>query len=210
MIKVTAVQVTDLSTNCYIVTDSATGDTAVVDPGEYTNTLDKELALIGFDKIKFILLTHGHFDHVAGAPKIKEKTGGKAQIAISEKDAPFLKDPVNNLSLFFGINPIDTMSADIILHDGDTITLGESVFTVMETPGHTIGSVCLVCENNLFTGDTLFYRSQGRTDFPTSSEKEMGKSLKKLAALEGDYTVYPGHMMTTTLENERKFNPYIR
>ena len=113
------------------------------------------------------------------------------------------------LSKFFTSKPLEDIKSDIALHDGDKITLGESVFTVISTPGHTSGSVCFVCDDKIFSGDTLFYRSHGRTDFPTGDEKAMLDSLNKLANLSGNYTVYPGHDMSTTLDSERKYNPYI-
>lgn len=209
MINVESVQVTELATNCYIVTDESTGDCAVVDPGEFSHKLDKELAKIGYDKIKLILLTHGHYDHIGGTNDLLAKTNGKAEVAVSEKDVPLLSNPVLNLSKFFTAKPIDNIRSDIALHDGDKINLGDSVFTVISTPGHTSGSVCFVCDDKIFSGDTLFYRSHGRTDFPTGDDKAMIDSLNKLANLSGDYTVYPGHDMSTTLDGERKYNPYI-
>ena len=209
MIKVETVEVTELATNCYIVTDEATGDTAVIDPGEFTKRLDRELSIIGYDKIKYILLTHGHFDHVGGVNEIVAKTNGKAEVAVAEKDIPILSNPVFNLSEGFTGVPLDNVKSDIALHNGDRITLGESVFRVLATPGHTVGSVCFICDDKIFSGDTLFYCSMGRTDFPTGDAKEMLVSLRKLASLSGNYTVYPGHNITTTLDFERKNNPYI-
>ena len=209
MINVKTVTVTDLATNCYIVTDEATGDCAVVDPGELNKRLDAELSKIGYDKVKLILLTHGHYDHIGGTNELLAKTNGKAEVAISEKDIPLLSNSVLNLSNYFTANPIDNIKSDIALHDRDHITLGESVFTVYATPGHTSGSVCFICDDKIFSGDTLFCRSQGRTDFPTGDDKAMSDSLKMLASLKGDYIVYPGHNMQTTLDYERKYNPYI-
>ncbi len=209
MIDIKSVTVTELATNCYVVTDKATGDCAVIDPGELSPELDKTLSVIGYDKIRYILLTHGHYDHIGGTDAVLSKTGGKAEVAIGESDVPMLGDSFSNLSKFFSSSPLDSLKCNIALHDGDKITLGESVFNVIETPGHTKGSVCFICEDSIFSGDTLFYRSHGRTDFPTGSNMEMASSLKKLAALKGNYTVYPGHNITTTLEAERKYNPYI-
>ena len=210
MIKVETVQVTDLYTNCYIIKDSKSGDCAVIDPGEFTNRLDKELSMIGYDKIKYILLTHSHFDHIGGVKKLAEKTGGKAEVALSEKEIPYLNNPLFNLSSYFNGISLDTIKADIALHDGDIITLGDSIIKVILTPGHTCGSVCFVCDGKIFSGDTLFYMSHGRTDFPTGDESEMIASLKKLADLPGKYTVYPGHDRLTELDFERNNNPYIR
>lgn len=209
MIDVKSVLVTELGTNCYIVTDRTTGDCAVIDPGEFNYALDKALSEVGYDKIKYILLTHGHYDHIGGANDVLSKTGGKAEVAIGEGDVLFLKDSLLNLTKFLAPKPLENLKCDIALHDGDKLTLGESIFTVIETPGHTRGSVCFICDDKIFTGDTLFCRSQGRTDFPTGSDKDMAASLKKLAQIEGDYMIYPGHNMTTTLDAERKYNPYI-
>ena len=209
MINVESVQVTELATNCYIVTDEVTGDCAVIDPGEFSPKLDKALSKIGYDKIKLVLLTHGHYDHIGGTNDLLAKTNNKAEVAISENDVPLLSNSFLNLSKFFTAKPLEDIKSDIALHDGDKITLGESVFTVISTPGHTSGSVCFVCDDKIFSGDTLFYRSHGRTDFPTGDEKAMLDSLNKLANLSGNYTVYPGHDMSTTLDSERKYNPYI-
>ncbi len=209
MIDIKTVLVSDLATNCYVVTDNATGDCAVIDPGDFTAELDKVLSKIGYEKLKYILLTHGHCDHIGGVSSILKKTEGKAEVAIGEKDVSMLEDPFSNLSRYFLSLPLEPVKCNVALHDGNVITLGESVFKIISTPGHTSGSVCFVCDDKIFSGDTLFYRSHGRTDFPTGSDKEMKESLDKLAALKGDYTVYPGHNLTTTLEDERLYNPYI-
>ena len=209
MIKIKTIAVSDMDANCYIVTDIATGDTAVIDPGEFDARLDKVLSQIGFEHIKLILLTHGHFDHIVGTNEIVRKTGGLAKVAVSEREKSFLENSSLNLSMqFYGV-PIDSIKADILFNDGEEIKLGESTIKVIATPGHTVGSVCFVCEKNIFSGDTLFYGSYGRIDFPTGSMKDMIASLQRLAELEGDYKVYPGHNTTTTLDFERKYNPII-
>ncbi len=209
MINISSAMVGPLAVNCYIVTDEKTGKTAVIDPGGYSTELDAILKTVGYENIEYILLTHGHFDHIGGVPKVLSKTGGKAKIAIYESEAPFLSDGYKNLSSMFTGTPLEKITADILLRDGDKVTLGESEFDVIHTPGHTSGSVCYICSGDIFSGDTLFKRSAGRTDFPTGSAAQLMQSLKKLAALDGDYNVHPGHDRETWLDEERRMNPYL-
>ena len=209
MIKITAVTVGELGVNCYVAADEATGSAAVIDPGEYTPQLDRVLSSVGFDKIEYILLTHGHFDHIMGVPQLLKKTQGKAKVVIGAGEETLLRDARSNLSMMFCGIPFTEVKADVLLQDGDELTLGGSVFKAVKTPGHTSGSVCYVCGSELFSGDTLFRRSAGRTDFPTGSYAQLRASLSRLAALPGDFRVYPGHDRSTTLEEERNANPYL-
>lgn len=209
MINVKTLMVGELAANCYIVTDKTTGYCAVIDPGGFSDKLDNELANIGYDNLKYIILTHAHFDHISGANELLEKTNHNAEIAMGELDLPVLSDSRLNLSEYFLEVPIGNIKCNILLHDGDILTMGDTVFKIIHTPGHTQGSICIMCGNSIFTGDTLFHRSHGRTDFPTGSDSEMRESLIKLAGIKGDYKIYPGHNEPTTLEEERKYNPYI-
>lgn len=208
MLKVRKAIVGELGTNCYVVTDEATGLTAVIDPGEYTSGLDNILQIVGYDNVRYVILTHAHFDHIGGTVELLEKTGFKPEVAVGVYDSAILNDTYSNLSkMFYGVG-IDNIPMNIALNDGDILPLGESNIRVMHTPGHTAGSVSLICDDKIFSGDTMFFCSYGRTDFPTGSESELMQSLKRLTDIEGNYKVYPGHGDTTTLEYERKNNHF--
>lgn len=209
MLKVKTIPVGELMTNCYIISDEASGISAVIDPGSFTKKLDKAISKVGYDKIKYIILTHGHYDHIGGVNEILARTDFKAEIAVGEYDVPLLSNSTYNLSSFFENKPIDNIKANISLSEGDIITIGESNLRVLHTPGHTQGSICLVGEGVIFSGDTLFRCSMGRTDFPTGNSGDMARSLKRLASLDGDYTVYPGHNDSTTFAYEKHNNPYV-
>lgn len=197
-----------MDNNCYIIADEKTKKAAVIDApsdaGEILDYLEDE----GL-KLKFILLTHYHFDHIGALDYLKEATNAK--IAIHSFEADGLSDPTVNLSLYADA-PCPTVSADILLKDKDTISFGDIKLKVLYTPGHTIGSVCYYIEdeNMLFSGDTLFYRNIGRCDFPGGDEEIIEKSIKKqLYTLPDETEVFPGHGMTTTI-GEEKINGYIK
>ena len=196
----------ELYTNCYIVTDEATGKVAVVDPGDYDDRIAAVLAKKG--RVDYILLTHGHFDHIGGAERIRKSFGAK--VVISQEDAELLSDAMKNGSMIFCGYEEKVSDADIIVKDGDIIEMGSIGFKVMLTPGHTRGSVCFIAENSIFSGDTLFANGCGRCDMYGGDARAMLTSLKALADLDGDYNVYPGHGSATTLQKERNNNPYIR
>ncbi len=210
MIEVKAFSVGSLGTNCYVVTHKETGETAVVDPGGDNLSLMGYLDEIGEENIKYILLTHGHYDHIASAKKLSDKYS--ADIVISEDEEIFLRDENLNLAGLIGCFDYTPFYADILLSDGDKLTLGDTEFTFILTSGHTLGSGCYVFSEDriLFSGDTLFAGSIGRTDFPTSDYSEMLRSLRKLKNLTGDFKLYPGHNSSSTLDYERKHNMFMR
>lgn len=193
----------DLDNNCYLLLDETTNKSALID---CTVADDRMRELIGDTDLQYILLTHGHFDHIGGVRDIKKEYGCK--VVISSVDAPMLSSGKASLAAFCGVEQNDT-EPDITVQDGDEIELGTLKIKVLSTPGHTSGSVCYVVGDALFSGDTLFYCSCGRTDFPTGSSDDMIKSLKKLASLDGNYKVYTGHNQLSNLDFERKNNPYM-
>ncbi len=206
--KITQIQLEhEIFSNCYLLVDEKTGEGAVIDPAWYGDALKKALGDI---KIKYILLTHGHFDHIFGASGLRDATGAK--IIIHKNDAEHLYNPQKSLAENNFPEIQIPVSADITVKNGDVLTLGDEKIKVMHTPGHTMGSVCYILENDrvIFSGDTLFCMTAGRTDFFDGSDELMIQSLKKLIALDGDYSVLPGHNRSTTLESERKRNWYIR
>lgn len=198
----------EIDTNTYILKSDSTNEAAVIDPAVES---EKLLSALDGKDVKYILLTHGHFDHITGTKSVKDKTGAK--VVIHENDAPCLKD--ENQSLFCVNHPNEQQpktDADIIVHDGDELEFGGETVKIMHTPGHTKGGVCYIFEKSriIFSGDTLFRLTAGRTDFPGGSGREELKSLSRIAQLKGDYTVYCGHGSDTTLDFERDNNRYIR
>ena len=188
-----------VQTNCYIVSDENTLECAVIDPGAEANTI---LHYLEDNKLKcrVVLLTHGHFDHTGAVEDVVKQTG--AAVYMSQKD---VRKHITEMGLKFA-PPKGTG----FFKEGDKFTVGSLVFEVIETPGHSEGSVAFRCEDALFTGDTLFKDSCGRTDFPGCSGADMMKSLKKLYELDGNYEVYPGHMEGTSLDRERKYNYFMQ
>ncbi len=188
-----------LETNCYVVTDENTLECAVIDPGAESNTI---LGYLEDNRLRCraVMLTHAHFDHTGALAAVLEETG--AELYFNEKEAGGATVP--------GFKPFDPPEGARHYSEGDEVRVGSLVFRVLETPGHTPGGVTLVCGDAIFSGDTLFRLSCGRTDFPGGDMMEELRSLKKIAALPGDYDVYPGHDMATRLSIEREHNPYMR
>lgn len=197
-----------MGTNCFLVTDKESGKRFIVDPGEYDHSLKKLLSNVERGEIEYILLTHGHFDHIMGVRAVKENYGGK--IVIHEKDADCFANDEKSLISHFGFDGKLPEKADISVKDGDKLPFADGEIEVLHTPGHTEGSVCYLIDDLLFSGDTLFCGSVGRTDFKSGSYEDIIKSVKRLSAIEGDKKVFPGHNMLTTLDRERKNNVYLK
>ncbi len=207
--KVLVLPLGKMSVNCLIIYDENTLTGAVVDPGgeDCTEKILSKLEMSGIT-LKYILLTHAHFDHMLSLEELRRVTG--APLALHAHDADSLTDPsLTYMEQFAGITE-SCKPAEITLWDGDTIELGETTLTVIHTPGHTMGSVCYMADGIILTGDTLFCGGIGRSDLYGGDEMALRDSLKKLVRLEGDYKLYPGHGSTTTLSKERAGNFYIR
>ncbi|AWW25346.1 MBL fold metallo-hydrolase [Acetobacterium carbinolicum] len=196
-----------MGTNCYVVWDEKTLEAAVIDPGFEDQRISD---IINENKLKvnYILLTHGHFDHLGGVNQIKKLTGAK--VLIHENDADCLIDPRRNLSVLAGMSMI-LEPADGFLNENETITLGNIAFRVIHTPGHSKGGICLLAEDQLFAGDTLFNTSIGRTDFADGDLNELLNGIKsKLFVLDDATTVLPGHGENTTIGYEKTNNPFLK
>ena len=207
MIKIERFVVGEIEANCFFVTDDEENLAFLVDTGDYSFELKKRIKEFGAEKVKYILLTHGHLDHIGYASEMREEFPS-AKIVIGKDDAHFTNEDDLNLSSLFGMT-FRHFDADILVEDGSELAFGSKKIKVISTPGHTKGGVCYIFGDCIFTGDTLFRGCIGRTDFPTSSKEDMKKSLEKLEALDGNYKVYCGHESNTTLDHERKNNIYM-
>jgi len=201
--KVATITAGAVATNSYVLFNERS-ECVVVDPGDGISEVIAYLDKNALD-CKHVLLTHAHFDHCDGCGTLQRRG---AKIYMSADDLPLLSTS-DNLAEAFG-EKFEPFTPDVIVKDGDELSLLGEKFDVIATPGHTNGSVCYKVNDLIFSGDTLFRLSIGRTDFPTGNYADMENSLAKLFALDGDYVVYPGHGEKSTLGYERKYNPYAR
>lgn len=198
--KVKTIEVGTLDTNCYIVSDG--GDAVVIDPGADAERILKYIKRERL-AVRYIMLTHGHFDHILAAPELKRATS--AAIVISPADADCLMSPLRSLSTQL-VEPQECIEPDIIASDGSMFVCGRLIFRYMHTPGHTVGSSCIICGDTIFTGDTLFQGDCGRTDLPGGSYADILDSLRRISSLPGNYIIYPGHGNKTDLTREEEYN----
>ena len=190
----------ELATNCYILWDEGSKLCAVIDPGDEAGRILHQVRELGL-QVKYILLTHGHYDHTTAVPELHAALP-EAEIYIHQADSHGAGG-----RLF----PLTSQVDELLLYDeGDTLPLGALTIEVMNTPGHSLGSVVLRVDDVLFTGDTLFADSCGRTDLRGGSPEQMLASLRRLGQLEGDFRVLPGHDVSSTLERERQNNYYMK
>lgn len=200
--EIMALSVGNLGTNCYIIYDHTEGSGIVLDPGAEGERILNALKDLGL-RLEAILLTHAHADHVAALQEVRQKTG--APVMIHAKDAPMLADPDLNLSSWLGLGEL-RQKADRLLTDDELLTLVGAEFQVIHTPGHSEGSSCFYCKEQgiLFSGDTLFAGSIGRTDLPGGDVRKLRVSLEQiLQGLPDETSVYPGHGAKTVLAREK-------
>lgn len=199
-----------VSANCYIICDEKTKVGGVIDPGDFTPSLLNAINESGMKELKYILCTHGHFDHVQGVGRLKEKFP-ESEILIGEKDSGALGDGFLSLATLFGAHFYPCV-ADKILKNGDKINIGDISFEILSAPGHTEGGVMYYSKDQkvIFTGDTIFKGSVGRTDFHGGSMADLFNTLQKIKKLPEDVVIYSGHGEATTVKHETEYNMYLR
>ena len=194
-----------IQTNCYLAYDETTREGFLVDPGADADKILEAIRRLQIN-VRTIILTHSHFDHIIALSKVAAETG--AQVAIHESEAEELAGTDNSAARALGLQAlrIEPYRADLLLKDGDTLSVAGEQLTILHTPGHTLGSICLDTGKILFSGDTLFEDGCGRCDLPGGDQEKMLSSLHRLHDLTGDRIVYPGHGPSTTLDRERQVN----
>jgi glyoxylase-like metal-dependent hydrolase (beta-lactamase superfamily II) len=206
-VKLKKMEVGPFATNCYIIGSEESREGIIIDPGDEAERILKEIEYLGLD-IKIIVMTHGHSDHTAALKEVKEATG--ARIAIHIDDVGTLKQKL--LGVVMGVGFISPPLPDKLLDDGDVISVSGFNLTVIHTPGHSRGSICLLGNGVLFSGDTLFNCGIGRSDLPGSggNHEQLIKSIhNRLLVLDDALKVYPGHGPDTTIRAERLGNPFL-
>ncbi|MGB9892167.1 MBL fold metallo-hydrolase [Thermodesulfovibrio yellowstonii] len=203
--KIKKFEVGPLFVNCYIIYDERTKEAVVIDPG------DEPDLILDFIKeenlnLKYILCTHGHFDHIGSVKELRDETGAK--VVLHEKDIEIYRNSPQIAMQFFGIEIEPQPEPDILIKNGEILNTGNVQLTVIHTSGHSPGSVCFYTDGYIFTGDTLFAGSVGRTDIIGGSMNELLNSLKKIASLPDETIVFPGHGPKTKIGIEKKTNPF--
>ena len=195
-----------LATNCYIAGSESSKEGMIIDPGDEAEVILRNVKDLGLE-IRFIVLTHGHIDHIGALREVKEATG--AEVAIHTDDAQALQE--NSVNTMLGLSYPIPLPADRLLKDGDSIDIGDLHFLVLHTPGHSPGCICLLGEGVMFSGDTLFNYGIGRADLSGSDYSQLMNSIHtKLMILPDKTTVYPGHGPDTTIGAERSGNPFLQ
>lgn len=199
--------VSQLEANCYLVVDEATKAAVIIDPGDDPDEIEDAIQNENAD-LKYILLTHGHFDHSFSAGELQQIFN--VDVLMHEADIPLLEGSRDLVTLLYDIDRYVKPRLGRFLTDGDTITFGEMALRVVHTPGHSQGGLCFIDDGIAFTGDTLFAGSIGRSDLPGGSHPELIRSIHdKLLTLPDDTIVYPGHGPTSTIGTERTDNPWL-
>ncbi|GAI70611.1 unnamed protein product, partial [marine sediment metagenome] len=194
-----------LAANCYIVGSESNKEGMIIDPGDEAEVILSQVKDLGL-AIKFIVLTHGHIDHIGALKEVKEATG--AGVAIHTDEAKSLQE--QPLSTLLGLAYPTPLPPDRLLQDGDSLDIGDVHFLVLHTPGHSPGGICLSGEGVVFSGDTLFNCGIGRTDLPGGNSSQLMNSIHtKLMVLPDNTAVYPGHGPETTIGAERSGNPFL-
>lgn len=196
-----------MGANCYLIGCPETKKAVIIDPGAEGQSIHRWIIEKGYH-VEYILLTHGHLDHIGAVDELRDTLGAK--VGIHAMDAEMLTNGQKNLSAYMG-SSIEMKPADVLLEDGQTLTVGKMAIKVIATPGHTLGGVSFLTSEGLISGDTLFDGSIGRTDFPGGSMEQIIDSIKqKLLVLPEETRVYPGHGDTTTIGREKRINPFLQ
>ena len=195
----------ELRTNCYLIINDK-GNCIVIDPADEKDKIISEIKSQNLS-LKAILLTHGHFDHIMATNALKKEFD--CPVIIGDADEEMLKDDLKNAAALLGMH-VEKILADKKVNDKDVLDIDDFRIKVIATPGHTKGSVCYVLEDNIFSGDTIFFECVGRTDLYGGDAVKLMTSLKKLKDLEGEYKIFSGHGRETTLSYEKEYNPWLK